>query len=210
MAPSKASASQLSVAIPSSVTRDGLEYEYIVATASELDSDERDVIWAIFETNMYQFYVDSMFGWDPASKREELFHRLSRFILVHRQSQPVGGSHSSKRLVAYTMFRFDMEDGDEVVYCYELQVSKDAQHRGLGKMLTRQLSDIGAKWGMRKVMLTALKRNADALKFYQSTGFTVDPTSPEYQPEDDDGWVDDDDDKYDYEILSKSISLPNV
>jgi ribosomal protein S18 acetylase RimI-like enzyme len=56
-------------------------------------------------------------------------------------------------------------------FSYELQVSKDAQQRGLGKTLTQQLSNIGSKWGMRKVMLTALKRNTAALRFYQSTGY---------------------------------------
>ena len=93
------------------------------------------------------------------------------------------------RLVAYTMFRFDREDGEDVVYwyvnsgavlcirvyllfffSYELQVSKDAQQRGIGRMLMQLLSHIGGKWGMRKVMLTALKRNTAALRFYQSAG----------------------------------------
>jgi N-alpha-acetyltransferase 40 len=57
-----------------------------------------------------------VFGWDPVSKQRELFDPLSRFILVHQQSQNLGDGNASKRLVAYTMFRFDMEEGEEVVY----------------------------------------------------------------------------------------------
>jgi hypothetical protein len=61
-------------------------------------------------------YIGSTFGWDPASKQQELFDPLSRFILVHQQSQYLSNGHPSKRLVAFTMFRFDREEGEEVVY----------------------------------------------------------------------------------------------
>ncbi|KIM85267.1 hypothetical protein PILCRDRAFT_817267 [Piloderma croceum F 1598] len=203
---SQASAAQLALSIPLSDLRDGSDYGYTVATSSDLNNEERDVIWDIFQTNMHQFYINSVFGWDPVSKQRELFDPLSRFVLVHQQSQNLGDGNSSKWLVAYTMFRFDMEEGEEVVYCYELQVSKAAQQRGLGKILMQSLVDIGHKWGMRKVMLTVLKRNTAAIKFYQSAGFTMDPISPEYQSDDDDEWVDEDDEGYDYEILSKSIA----
>lgn len=133
-------------------------------------------------------YVNSVFGWDPVSKRQELFDPLSRFILVRQKPQELNNDHTPKQLVAYTMFRFDREEGEEVVYwcvnlntdpeasvhpnfsSYELQVSKNAQKRGLGKKLTQQLADIGSKWGMQKVMLTALKRNTAAIGFYKSTG----------------------------------------
>ena len=80
---------------------------------------------------------------------------------------------------------------------------------------------------MRKVMLTVLKTNTNALSFYRSVGyiesafyrfkmidfrfhrFTTDYTSPEYQPEDEDGWVDDKETETgvcDYVILSKEIA----
>jgi len=38
----------------------------------------------------------------------------------------------------------------------------------------------------------------------------MDPISPEYQADDDDGWVDDDDEEYDYEILSKSVASSGI
>ena len=107
---------------------------------------------------------------------------------------------------------------------YELQISKGAQHRGLGRLLSKQLAQIGRRWGMRKVMLTVLKANTSAMAFYRSVGyikpasyrfelidfkfyrFTTDYTSPEYQSEDEDGWVDDkemESETCDYVILSK-------
>jgi hypothetical protein len=76
------------------------------------------VIAAILSKSSPQLhsYVDSVFGWDPISKKHELFDPLSRFILVHQQSRYLSNGHPSKRLVAYTMFRFDLEEGEEVVY----------------------------------------------------------------------------------------------
>lgn len=63
----------------------------------------------------FSSYVGSSYGWDPRSKKKELFHAESRFILVHQTEAP-------GLLIAYTMFRFDdeetMEDGvmEPVVY----------------------------------------------------------------------------------------------
>jgi hypothetical protein len=117
-------------------------------------------------------------GWDPPSKKQELFHRDSRFVLL-RRSQAQGGLehlHEELPILAYSMFRFDME-GDEcvlywygrflmpsytswsthILYSYELQVSQSAQRGGMGKTLVGCLYDIARRWNMRKVMLTVFK-----------------------------------------------------
>ena len=75
----------------------------------------------LFCTGSYNYsYIDSAFGWNPGSKQRELFHRLSRFILVN---QPLIDGHLSMRLVAFTMFRFDLEEAEEVVYwCADLDL----------------------------------------------------------------------------------------
>jgi hypothetical protein len=59
-------------------------------------------------------------GWDPPSKKQELFHRDSRFVLL-RRSQAQGGLehlHEELPILAYSMFRFDMEDDECVLYWY--------------------------------------------------------------------------------------------
>jgi GNAT superfamily N-acetyltransferase len=118
-------------------------------------------------------------GWDPPSKRQELFHPDSRFVLLRRpQAQgdpdPVCGEQP---IMAYSMFRFDMEDDDCVLYwyfdiriikspqghsfvcfpSYELQVSQSAQRGGIGKTLMGCLYNIAREWKMQKVMLTVFK-----------------------------------------------------
>jgi hypothetical protein len=58
-------------------------------------------------------------GWDPPSKKGELFHVDSRFILLQQFSESLtlaGGTDTGKSLVAFSMFRFDVEGGDCVLY----------------------------------------------------------------------------------------------
>jgi hypothetical protein len=60
-------------------------------------------------------------GWDPPSKKRELFHRDSRFVLLRRPRQtrddpePVS---EEQPIVAYSMFRFDTEDDECALYWY--------------------------------------------------------------------------------------------
>jgi hypothetical protein len=124
-------------------------------------------------------YTKSSMGWDPPSKKQELFHRDSRFVLLRRsQAQAQDGLehlHEELPILAYSMFRFDMEDDECVLYwysrlsmpsyswstyllcSYELQVAQSAQRGGMGKTLMGCLDDIARRWKMRKVMLTVFK-----------------------------------------------------
>ncbi|KAG8940531.1 Peptidyl-prolyl cis-trans isomerase cyp8 [Tulasnella sp. 424] len=168
-------------------------------------------------------YVGSSYGWDPRSKKKELFHAESRFILVHQTEAP-------GLVIAYTMFRFDdeetMEDGvmEPVVYCYEIQIAEEARRSGIGTVLMSDLEAIARKWKMKKVMLTALRSNVDAISFYEKLGFEMDPISPtkvieSRQTQDsapnnaeiadkEDGWETESEDSFsqvDYEIYSKIV-----
>ncbi|KDQ63674.1 hypothetical protein JAAARDRAFT_29703 [Jaapia argillacea MUCL 33604] len=171
---------------------------------------------------MHRFYTSSSFGWDPPRKRQELFHRLSRFILVRPALDESEEPRSTlPDIIAYSMFRFEREVTEDVVYCYELQVAKSAQRFGIGKVLMQQLAHIGLHFGMTRVMLTAFKSNIDACNFYRALGFSIDPTSPDYEDDakfvgegvgrvdysvDDEGWEDEEDQgECDYVIMSKSI-----
>ncbi|KAA1468231.1 acyl-CoA N-acyltransferase, partial [Dentipellis sp. KUC8613] len=177
-----------------------------VAKAADLSDADRDHVWRIFEENMHTFYQGSSLGWSPKDKKAELFHQQSRFILVRDGLHPSDDSDTGSGILAYTMFRFDEEDGDCVVYCYELQVAKTARRTGLGKVLMQCLHDIGRAWNMQKIMLTVFKINEPATAFYKSVGFEMDPFSPGYEgSESEESSSDASDEECDYVILSKKI-----
>ncbi|KIJ45119.1 hypothetical protein M422DRAFT_227724 [Sphaerobolus stellatus SS14] len=190
----KASVAELTEAMGSNeMVFQDTKYTTTLAKPSTMSSKEKDVIWELFRLNMETLYkTTGVFPWNPTKKRAELFHRDSRFVTII----PKGGQLESN-LLGYCMFRFDTEENLEeekelVVYCYELQVAKEAQGHGFGRHLMDILEKLGEKWQMQKIMLTVLLANKDAHKFYNKIGFTRDPISPEDEQ---------------YVILSKPISI---
>ncbi|PCH33801.1 acyl-CoA N-acyltransferase, partial [Wolfiporia cocos MD-104 SS10] len=141
--------------------------------ATELDTSARAALWSIFEENMYDLYVGSSMGWDPDTKRAEMFDPLSRFIIVrHNQEDHLDQSKSkSASIIAYSMFRFEREERQNVLYCYELQVQREFRRAGLGIRLMQQLVSIGKRWYMENIMLTVLKSNTPAREFYNKLGY---------------------------------------
>ncbi|KIK40623.1 hypothetical protein CY34DRAFT_258742 [Suillus luteus UH-Slu-Lm8-n1] len=201
----KATSAQLEACISTSRELNGARLHFAVKTSSELSDVERERIWTIFKSNMQIFYTTSSFGWDPRSKKEEMFHSHARLVLCERCDDTPSGSESfpsESRIVAYTIFRFEREAKQDVVYCYELQVTEESRGLGVGKFLMGSLFDIGSRWRMKNVMLTVFKANSAACAFYKSLDFDLDPSSPGYGEDDD--WQDEEID-CDYVILSKSI-----
>lgn len=60
-----------------------------------------------------------------------------------------------------------------------MQVEQAFQRKGLGAYMLSLLEKVAAKWGMECTILTVLKNNPDAMKFYQRMGFALDESSPE-------------------------------
>ncbi|KAF8168034.1 acyl-CoA N-acyltransferase [Crassisporium funariophilum] len=172
-------------------------YRVEVLHGDELQATQREAVWVIFEANMRELYQNSSFGWDPETKRKELFHNLSRFVLVQQDESP-------NPLVAFSMFRFEQEDEDDVLYCYDIQVATTAQGAGIGKRLLNALAIIGKAFRMEMILLTVFKANVNALKFYTGIGFRTDVTSPDYVDNGEE--VDDDEvEGADYKILSRQL-----
>ena len=94
-------------------------------------------------------------------------------------------------------FRF--EEGyaeDATLYCYELQLVEGVRRRGIGATLMTLLQQLAAAHRMKKVLLTVLTANTEAVQFYrQGLNFAIDRHSPSRFKT---GPVD-------YEILSKKV-----
>ncbi|ETV85892.1 hypothetical protein H257_02432 [Aphanomyces astaci] len=155
--------------------------------AQQLTPSEQDQIERLFCDNMQKLYEDSTWGFDLAKKRVELFEDAARYIIVERTPGQVD---------AFLHFRFVEDEGDAVVYVYEIQVGPGLQRQGLGKRLMQLLQLIGRKYRMKLILLTVFKTNVAAMTFYTETlGFDIDDTSPSAHG----------DMSESYEILSKSL-----
>lgn len=63
---------------PDTVTSFDVRY----LTTDELSMADREQIFALFESNMKAHYL-ATWGWNPVEKRNEIFHPMARFLLVH-------------------------------------------------------------------------------------------------------------------------------
>lgn len=93
-----------------------------------------------------------------------------RYILV---------KDSAGQVCGYISLMPTMEEGEAVVYCYEIHLKPDLRGTGLAGLLMGFLDTIAKNIEvMEKVMLTVFTCNTRAVKFYQHCGFEVDDISP--------------------------------
>ncbi|CAI5743092.1 unnamed protein product [Peronospora destructor] len=175
-------------------TCNGVNVSIRGSQSKDLSEVTRESVVALFENNMKTLYQTSDWGYNSAAKRTELFEDEARYLLVYDESDLV--SNCLKSLVGFAHFRFVENDGDLVLYLYEIQLAATVQRHGLGKFLMQLLLLVAKKQGMELVVLTVFKINTRAMKFYrEQLGFEIDETSPSACG----------DDSQDYEILSKSV-----
>ncbi|XP_077901895.1 N-alpha-acetyltransferase 40 isoform X3 [Ictidomys tridecemlineatus] len=119
---------------------------------------------------MQTMYEQSEWGWKDREKREEMTDDRAWYLIAWENSSvPVAFSH----------FRFDVECGDEVLYCYEVQLESKVRRKGLGKFLIQILQLMANSTQMKKVMLTVFKHNHGAYQFFrEALQFEIDDSSP--------------------------------
>jgi len=79
----------------------------------------------------------------------------------------------------FASFMPTYEDGYPVVYCYEIHLAPSLQGTGLGRILMKQIHQIGGQIpDVAKIMLTCFVRNRRGIEFYRKLGFVKDEFSP--------------------------------
>lgn len=146
-----------------------LEVEMYIQRVTELDKDVLQ--WAIdlTERNVRQLYETCAWGWNKERKVEEMMDDTAWYLIAREKK----GS-----LLAFSHFRFDMDFGDSVLYCYEVQVEADGRRRGLGQRVLSVLERLARATRMRYVRLTTLTHNPSANAFFKACGYSLDDTSP--------------------------------
>eukprot|EP01118_Nematostelium_gracile_P000005 TRINITY_DN10002_c0_g1_i1.p1 TRINITY_DN10002_c0_g1~~TRINITY_DN10002_c0_g1_i1.p1 ORF type:complete len:225 (-),score=69.13 TRINITY_DN10002_c0_g1_i1:15-689(-) len=171
--------------------RNGLDL--VLEYRTEIVSDPKLLDWTfnLLKENMAEIYDKVGFtgGWNDKKEKRILREDECRYIFAFQKE--------TKEPVAFVHLRFDEEDDREVLYCYELQVSSSVRGKGLGKFLMQILELVARKYFMRWIMLTVIKENEGAMRFYkEKMKYVVD----EFDPSEEDRDVC-------YEILSKSLPL---
>jgi GNAT superfamily N-acetyltransferase len=179
-----------------SYCRNGIDVTISCKQVTGLDSETIDWAFQLTKNNMHALYTASEWGWDDEQKKKEMMEAKAWYLIV-REKQ------SLCKPVALVHFRFDMEDEQRVLYCYEIQLCEEVRRKGLGKFLMQILELLAFKTSMQKVMVTVFRHNAEAQQFFiHKLKYSEDDTSPCLSVED---AVYDDMEGISYQILSKTI-----
>ncbi|XP_060119797.1 N-alpha-acetyltransferase 40-like [Heteronotia binoei] len=110
--------------------RNGLNVSIECKRVSSLDPTMLDWALELTKTNMQTLYKQSEWGWKDQEKWDEMTDDQAWYLIALEDSSvPVAFSH----------FRFDVECGKEVLYCYEVQLKSKVRRKGLCKFLIQIL-----------------------------------------------------------------------
>lgn len=132
---------------------------------------ELDACFSLVRATSQIDYERSSRGWDPSAKREEMWHPDLRYILVKDSDSVVHG---------FTSLMPTVEEGQPVIYCYEIHLEPELRGTGLARLLIGLLETVAYNMDVvDKVMLTVFTCNKRAFGFYQRCGFARDGISPQ-------------------------------
>ncbi|XP_077974462.1 N-alpha-acetyltransferase 40-like isoform X2 [Styela clava] len=138
------------------------------------ESVEEDILlWALnlTKSNMESLYEESGWGWKDRDKLQEMKDDNARYLIVKNEDE---------KPVAFIHFRFDLDYGQPVVYCYEIQLESEVRNKGLGFFLMQILQLFAIKNSLFKVSATILRINDKSMDFFmRKLKFTEDETSPD-------------------------------
>ncbi|XP_015519596.1 N-alpha-acetyltransferase 40 [Neodiprion lecontei] len=149
-------------------SKDGVLIEVTCQRVTDLSKQTVSWILDLMERNMKQMYEQSAWGWDLVAKQTELLEPAAWYLVASAEDIPIGFSH----------FRFDIDYGVEVLYCYEIQLEPSSRRRGLGRFMMQALESMAFQTQMQKVVMTVFKHNPAAISFSHSLGYRLDSTNP--------------------------------
>ncbi|KAM5443587.1 N alpha-acetyl-transferase [Microsporum ferrugineum] len=148
-------------------------------TAASMPEAYMDACYNLIYLTSSAAYKQSTSGWSSRKKRQEMKLLDMRYmVLVAENEHAPEGKSEMPPIGGFLSFMVTDEDGIPVLYCYEIHLAPEVQHKGVGKQLLRIFEDIGRNVGLQKGMLTVFKSNRSATRFYERIGFMEDASSP--------------------------------
>ncbi|EER45175.1 GNAT family acetyltransferase Nat4 [Histoplasma capsulatum H143] len=195
-------------------------YSLEIHSSTSISKTDLESCFLLVKLTSSEMYKHSTTGWSPAKKKNEMKLLDMRYMLLVRNTTPttcppatesVSLIHMDEKsqtpetgrreLGGFLSFMVTYEDEIEVLYCYEIHLAPELQHRGLGKILLGYYEEIGRNIGLQKTMLTVFKANGSAIRFYERLGYAEDEFSPKPMKLRNGHTR-----EYDYMILSKDIA----
>ncbi|OQV22165.1 putative N-alpha-acetyltransferase 40 [Hypsibius exemplaris] len=141
-----------------------------VGTLREREPHIIEWMFTLVERNMKEHYEACSWGWNGKAKYNEMTEPDAWYLIAK--------DYANSSLAGFCHFRFVVDYGVEVVYCYELQVEALYRSEQIGRRVMAALEALSLQWKMKKVVLTVLRLNQRAINFYMDCGYTYDETSP--------------------------------
>ncbi|KAI2615990.1 acyl-CoA N-acyltransferase [Hypoxylon sp. NC1633] len=146
------------------------QFSLSLVRLESLSAEDLGACFSLVEETSRADYESSSVGWKPSRKLIEMKTSELRYIIVKDMAGSVCG---------FTSLMPTYEEGEPVVYCYEIHLKPELQGAGLGKVLLGFLESVAMNTPpIKKVMLTCFLRNQRALAFYKKSGFEKDKISP--------------------------------
>ncbi|GJC84325.1 N-alpha-acetyltransferase 40 [Colletotrichum liriopes] len=159
-------------------------YALSLKSSSALAQHELQACFDLIEYTSGADYRASKDGWKPSSKLKEMRSLDLRYILVKAAAAADGNGDdgekaSGERICGFTSLMPTFEEGEAVVYCYEIHLMEELRGTGMGRKLMDHLVKVAESIPIiEKVMLTCFLANANARAFYERLGFERDAISP--------------------------------
>ncbi|KAI1812958.1 acyl-CoA N-acyltransferase [Poronia punctata] len=146
----------------------------LVGAPNMLPADLQACYDLVEESSRADYEASPSTGWKPAKKMAEMKSRELRYTMVKDAEEGATGT-----VEGFTSIMPTYEEGEPVLYLYEIHLKPELQGTGLGKLLMSFSETVAANTPpIRKVMLTCFLSNEKAMSFYRRNGFTTDPISP--------------------------------
>lgn len=128
--------------------------------------------WAVslVERNMKAHYENSSWNWDAEEKSQEMAEDSAYYLILSDKYEEI--------LIGFCHFRFDLDYGHPVLYCYELQIEQPFRNQGFGAMFINLLIEFARLTQMVKIVATVFKHNELSCNFFRKNNFELDDTSP--------------------------------
>ncbi|KAF6814708.1 N-acetyltransferase [Colletotrichum sojae] len=148
-------------------------YTLQLRSSGRLSDDELRACYDLVEQTSGADYRASAGGWKPAQKMREMRSPELRYVLVTEAADEGG------RICGFTSLMPTFEEGEPVVYCYEIHLMEELRGTGMGrKLMDIQIAVAQSIPIVEKVMLTCFVANVSARAFYEKLGFSRDAISP--------------------------------